>query len=508
MSRRGKVHLVGAGPGDPSLVTLAALRALRRADVVVYDHLVERSLLEYARPGAELVFVGKHAPDPDGRGAGVLPQDEINAVLGEKALEGRRVVRLKGGDPFVFGRGGEEAEFLRGRGVAVEVIPGITSGHAVPAYAGIPVTHRDFASQVTFVTGHERDTEGGVPVDWEALAKVPGTLVVLMGVRQLRRNCEKLIAGGKPKETPAALVERGALPEQRVAVATLGTISEESGRAGIKSPAILVLGDVVRMRKILAWYEKKPLFGRTVVVTRHERGGPSLARRLWALGARPIPHPTILVRPLAESAALDAAAARLGGLDWIILTSANGVRFLFERMEALGLDARALGGAKIAAIGEKTALALKKRGFLPDLVPDTYTAEGLIDAFRREGSVKGKKVLLARAKKAREVLPQELRKMGADVEVVPVYETVPAPPPEAGVPWERVDAIAFTSSSTVTHLLAVYKDAPPWPREVLAACIGPVTAETARGHFKNILSAPVHTVPGLVRAMAEHFKGA
>jgi uroporphyrinogen III methyltransferase / synthase len=480
------VHLVGAGPGDPGLLTVRALDLLRRADLVVYDRLSQESLLDLAPAGAERVDVGK-AP-----GHVRLTQDEINALLVERGKSGATVVRLKGGDPFVFARGGEEAAALARAGVPFEVVPGITSAIAVPAYAGIPVTLRHSSTSVTIVTGHEDRAAGEEgTVDWEAVARVGGTIVILMGVARIGSIAERLMAAGRSADTPVAAVQWGTRPEQRTVRATLGTIAGQP----LGTPSTIVVGEVAASD--LAWFENRPLFGRRVVVTRARDQASELVERLAALGAVTVEVPAIEIRdPVDGGAALAAAARRLDSYRWVVLTSPNGARRLLAAVRAVGRDARAFGQAKLAAIGPGTAEALAEGNLTVDLVPDRFVAESLVDAFP-DGSGR---VLLARAAVARDALPAGLSAKGWVVDVVEAYRTEPVPlGDEQARALESAEIVTFTSSSTVTNFLRAVG---PGRVPPVVAAIGPVTAATAREHGLTVdVQAEVHTIAGLVDAL-------
>jgi uroporphyrinogen III methyltransferase/synthase len=482
----GVVYLVGAGPGDPGLLTRRGAELLERADVVVYDRLAHPVLLELAPPGAELIDVGK-AP-----GRVAMDQDGINAVLVERGLAGQVVVRLKGGDPFVFGRGGEEAEELAAAGVRFEVVPGITSAIAAPAYAGIPVTHRGLSTHFTVVTGHEDPAKGSTDTDWDALARAGGTLVILMGAGRLADIAARLVAGGRGPDTPVAAVRWGTRAEQHTVRGTLGTIAD----LGVDPPSAIVVGPVAGLD--LAWFERRPLFGRTVVVTRAREQASELRLRLEDLGATVLEVPAIAIEPL------DFTLPGLGAYDWLVLTSANGVAALFDRgLAAVGLDARALAGVRVAAIGPGTAAALATRGVRADLVPDRFVAEALLDAF--PDPAPGARILLARAEQARDVLPAGLEARGFAVDVLPVYRTVVGTPAPADLERLRagaVDAVTFTSSSTVTNFCEMVGALPePAP---LVVSIGPVTSATARDRgLAPDIEADPHTVDALVDAVVD-----
>jgi uroporphyrinogen III methyltransferase/synthase len=481
----GTVFLVGAGPGDPGLLTRRGEELLRRADVVVYDRLASAALLALARAGAELVDVGK-AP-----GRVAMSQEEINELLVARAEAGRTVVRLKGGDPFVFGRGGEEAEACIAANVPFEVVPGVTSAIAAAAYAGIPVTHRRVSTSVTIVTGHEDPSKGTNDTDWDALARAGGTIVVLMGAGRIDEIAKLLIAAGRDPETPVAAVSWVTRPEQRTIRATLATI----GAAGVEAPSAIVVGDVAALD--LAWFERRPLFGRRVVVTRAREQASELRTRLEALGAEVVELPSIAID------AVDFTVPDLTAYSWVVFTSANGVDAFFDRgLAVAGLDARALAPARIAAIGTGTADALARRGVVADLVPERFVAESLLDAFPAPTDV-SERVLLARAESARDVLPDGLEHKGYRVDVLAVYRTVAASPDLDDLARVRagdVDVITFTSSSTVTNFCDLVGDLPePAP---LVASIGPVTSEAARRRGLHVtVEADPHTIDGLLAAV-------
>jgi uroporphyrinogen III methyltransferase / synthase len=479
------VYLVGAGPGDPGLITVRGAEALARADVVVYDRLVAPSLLELAPRGAELISAAK-AP-----GKVELTQDEINALLVERGGTTATVVRLKGGDPFVFGRGGEEAEALAAANVPFEVVPGITSAIGAAAYAGIPVTHRGVSTHFTVVTGHEDPAKGRTDVDWEALARAGGTLVILMGAGNIEEIARRLMSGGRDPSTAVAAVRNGTRPDQQTVRATLATI----GDTGVQAPSAIVVGDVAELN--LAWFENRPLFGRSVVVTRAREQASELRTRLELLGADVIELPAIVIEPV------DVALPDLSNYDWLVFTSANGVDAFFERgLASAGMDARALAGVRVAVIGPGTERTLTARGILADLVPDRFVAEALLDAFPNPDRA-GAGILIARAEQARDVLPDGLGELGYTVDVLPVYRTVRAEPDAAAVTRVReghVDAITFTSSSTVANfcdLLGAVPDPQP-----LVVSIGPVTSATARERGLNVdTEADPHTIDGVVDAL-------
>jgi uroporphyrinogen III methyltransferase / synthase len=477
----GVVYLVGAGPGDPGLMTRRSLELIASADVILHDRLIPPGALEGARPDAELRYVGKEP------GAPAIEQEELNAQLVELGRAGRRVVRLKGGDPFVFGRGGEEAEALAAAGVAFEVVPGVTAGVAAPAYAGIPVTHRDAASAVAFVTGHEDPEKEGSALDWEALARFPGTLVFYMGVRNLSLISERLRAAGCDSQQPAAVVARGTMSGQRTVTGPLAQIAERVDEAGLGPPAITVIGPVAGLRDALAWLERRPLHGQIVGVTRARAQASELAARLRELGAQVLETPAIRIEP--RSVLL----ARPETYDLICFTSPNGVRVYFE---ALGRDARALAGTTVAAIGLGTAAELEGHGIRADIVPERFVAEGLLEALP---DVRGMSVLVARAAGARDVLPDGLRQRGASVHVLPLYDTVAEPIGRDAL--EGATYVTFTSSSTVRFFLDGGGTLPDGARVV---SIGPVTSATLREHgIEAHAEAEQHDIDGLVRAILE-----
>jgi uroporphyrinogen III methyltransferase/synthase len=499
---RGLVSLIGAGPGDPGLLTVRGAEALAAADVVVYDHLANPALLDRARPDAERVYVGKTA------GSHTLSQEEISALLLERAEAGRRVARLKGGDPFVFGRGGEEALALVEAGVLFEVIPGVTSAVAAPAYAGIPVTHRGLASSFAVITGHEDPGKEESAVDWARLATAVDTLVFLMGVGNLPLIVERLVAHGRPVETPVALVRWGTLPNQETVTGTLADIVEKARAANLGPPAVTVVGRVAKLHETLRWFETRPLSGQRVLVTRTREQASALSARLRSRGAEVVELPTIQVAPPEDWAPLDRAITSLADCDWLVFTSVNGVRFFWERLTGANMDARALSGARLAAIGPATAAELKACGLQPDYVPQDYVAEAVAAGLQ---DIRGQRVLLPRADIARPALAELLRQRGAKVTEIAAYRTLrPAVVADDLRPLlDRVTVATFTSSSTVRNLAAMAQDAGVQLARALdqaaIACIGPITAHTARE-----LGLPVHitaeqyTIDGLVEALIDY----
>jgi uroporphyrinogen III methyltransferase/synthase len=488
----GIVYLVGAGPGDPGLVTRRALALIGEADAIVYDRLIPAGLIREARPDADLHYAGKEPGRPS------MEQDAINALLVELACAGKSVVRLKGGDPFVFGRGGEEAQALAAAGISFEVVPAITAGIAAPAYAGIPVTHRDEASAVAFITGHEDPAKPESAIDWEALARFPGTLVFYMGVKQLPEIARRLIASGRAVDEPAAVIERGTLPGQRSVVGTLGTIAERVAAAGVKPPAITLVGSVARLAGEIAWIERRPLHGRTIAVTRARAQASGLAERLIRFGADVVQTPAIRIEPRPVEGELAQAAREIGSFELVCVTSPNGAGLLLDAVEAVGGDARSFAGVDVAAIGPGTAAELARRGIRADMVADVSTAEGLLDAL---GAIdlEGARVLVARASEARDALPDGLVARGADAVVVAVYDTVAEQLGEEELAaLDRADYVTFTSSSTVRFLMeALGGRALPNGARVIS--IGPITSATAREHGLEVhAEAERHDIDGLV----------
>ncbi|MCX5837980.1 MAG: uroporphyrinogen-III C-methyltransferase [Deltaproteobacteria bacterium] len=502
MGEKGKVYIIGAGPGDPRLITLRGAECIREADVIIYDHLVSPEILLHAGEKALRIYAGKQGGDH------TLSQDEINRRLVEEAGRGNVVARLKGGDPFIFGRGGEEAEALREAGIPFEIVPGVTSAVAVPAYAGIPLTHRSHTSTVAFVTGHEDPTKGKSDIDWEALAGI-GTLVFLMGVKNLQAIAENLIRCGKPAETPAALIRRGTTPDQETLTGTLADIARKAAERRFAPPAILVVGGVVALRETMNWFETKPLFGRGIVVTRPEAQAGELAELLQAEGARVIPFPVIRIAPPESWEALDGAIDRLDAYRWIIFTSANGVAFFFRRLRERRGDIRDLKGIRIATIGPATAAAVGALGIRVDIVPEEFISEGVVRAFTGE-DLRGCRVLLPRAEEARDVIPEGLAEMGAKVDVVTAYRTIRSHRDPSGIlpllDGGKVDVITFTSHSTVNHFFGIMGADFRLPSQVRIACIGPVTAAAAQnaGLTVHILQER-YTIPGLVDAITSYF---
>jgi uroporphyrinogen III methyltransferase/synthase len=505
--KKGKVYLVGAGPGDPGLLTLKAKACIEKADVVIYDYLANAVFLDYAKRAAEPIYVGKEG------GRHTLGQEEINRLIVEKASAGLRVVRLKGGDPFIFGRGGEEAQELVKAGIPFEVVPGITSAIAVPAYAGIPLTHRDFTATVAFVTGHEDPGKETSNVAWDKIATGIGTLVFLMGVGNLPKIAASLMEHGRSPDTPVAVIRAGTGPAQRTVTGSLGNIAQIAKKEELKPPAIIVVGDVVRLRNTLNWFEQKPLFGKRIVVTRAREQASDFVARLSELGAECVEFPTIEMIPPMSWKKLDRAIENLESYQWLVFTSVNGVSYFFGRLQDSGKDARNLKGIGIAAIGPKTAEAIRANGVQPDLVPEEYRAEAVVEAFRKH-RIKGLRILLPRAAEAREVLPEQLEEMGAAVQVVEAYRTVrpDGAKDEVRTMLEKggLHMVTFTSSSTVNNFMEMFEgegeELLKWMEKVAVACIGPVTAKTAQERGLNVQILPSdYTIEALTEAIVEYF---
>jgi uroporphyrinogen III methyltransferase/synthase len=505
--RSGKVYLVGAGPGDPGLLTLKGKECLEAADVVLYDYLANPVLLQYAPVTAQRIYVGRR-----GRGR-YQDQADINRLLIERAKEGNVVVRLKGGDPFVFGRGGEEAEAVAAAGVDFELVPGVTAAVAVPAYAGIPVTHRTLASTVTFVTGHEDPTKPTALLEWPKLASTSGTLVFMMGMKNLPSIVRQLLSEGRPSDTPVAAIRWGTKADQQTIVGTLGDIVEKAEAAHLEPPTVIVVGAVVRLREQLNWFETKPLFGKRIVLTRAQEQAREFSQLLAAYGAEPVEVPTIQIVPPASWQAIDNAVTHLSTYQWLIFTSVNGVRPFMDRLRAAGKDARALANLRLCAIGPRTAQELGTYGLTPDVVPTEFQAEGVVTALADVG-IHGSRILIPRAEVAREILPNQLRELGATVEVLPVYRTIVPAVGVASLMQQlqdgQVAVVTFTSSSTVRNfmeLLGGRDRVRPLLAGTVVACIGPITARTAEEYGVTVTVMPAeNTVPALADAIVRHFK--
>jgi uroporphyrinogen III methyltransferase / synthase len=502
------VYLIGAGPGDPWLITVRGLRCLTQADVVIYDHLVHERLLRRAKPDAERIDVGPAAPQP-------LEQEAICYLLAEKAREGKVVARLKWGDPYVFDRGGEEALFLHEHAVRFEVVPGIPAAIGVPAYAGIPITYPGAGDTVTFVRGHEAEHAKKPHVDWASLCKLGGTVVCYSGPKQLPGILDSMTAHGWAKNDAAALVFNGTMPNQETIQATMGELADMARQPKFKNPAMLIVGRVTGLREHLRWFDARPLFGKRIVVTRPREQAAELVEALEQLGATVVEAPTVRIVPPEDFAPLDDACAAVGQFKWIVFTSVNGVDYFFQRLHAGPTDTRALAGSKLCAIGPGTAERLARNGLKVDLMPSEYRAEAVLEALRATGDLAGQTFLLPRADIAREMLADELRKCGALVTEVTAYRTVPVEPDRDNEPDiyrmlldRKVDAMTFTSASTVRNFVRLYGSEPVADllQQVAIASIGPVTAEAAQQcGIKTAIMPAEYTIPGLVKAIVEHF---
>ena len=490
------VYLIGAGPGDAGLLTLKAAEILKSAEVLIYDKLADKKILNFAPETCEKIYVGKSA------GHHTLKQEEINKLLVEKSAEKKFVVRLKGGDPFVFGRGGEEGIFLRENNVDFEIVPGVTSAISVPAYAGIPVTHRGVATSFAVVTGHEDPTKNFSSIRWEKISTAADTLIFLMGIENLSKITAKLIENGRDKKTPAAVIQNGTKFSQKVLISTLENVAAKVAEEKIKPPAIFVVGEVVNLREKLQWFENKILFGKKILVTRTRQQASKLTKQLEKLGAEVIEFPTIKISPPSDNfESLDAEIKNLSNFDWIIFTSANGVEKFFERLKFFKLDARIFYNAKVAAIGSATAEKLSDFGIVADLVPAEFRAEGLISELKDK--VTDKKILIARAEVAREILPRDLEKCGAKVTVAKVYKTENAAENFSKIANEKIDLVTFTSSSTVENFVAAV--GADFLQKTKTAAIGSITAETLKnfGVTADIV-AEKFTITGLVDAIKNY----
>ena len=510
--QQGYAHplaLIGSGPGDPELITCKGRRLLSEADIIIYDYLANPKFLALAKPDARLISVGKKGFTKH------ITQDEINAILIEQAqaYPKARIVRLKGGDPFLFGRGGEEAQALAAVGIPFEIVPGITAGIAAPAFAGIPVTQRHVASSVAFITGHETPEKTESSIDWKHLALGCDTLCFYMGVKNLPMISRRLIEAGRSPKTPVALVRWGSLPEQESLVSTLDCVADDAQKRNFQAPAIIVVGEVVQLREQLSWFERRPLFGKTVVVTRARTQASGLTKRLEHLGARVLEVPAIRIEALPDTDCLQAAIASLGAYAWTIFTSVNGADLFFAALRRAGLDARAFAGCKVAAIGEATAEACIRWGIYPDLVPERYVAESMAEALLDAGAA-GKRILIPRAQEARETLPELLGEAGCEVNVLPLYQTLP----EYGSSSLKqaielmgeggVDAVTFTSSSTVKNFWALMEEecGADCTRQLLEKTglfsIGPVTSKTLHEFgLEPTAEATIYTIEGLIACL-------
>jgi len=500
----GKVYLVGAGPGDAGLITVKGRDCLKKAEVVVYDRLIDDRLLDVVPATAERIYVGKSAK------VHAKEQNEINRILVEKAKEGKWVVRLKGGDPFVLGRGGEEAEALQKSGIPFEVVPGVSSSIAAPAYAGIPVTHRGISSSFAVITGHEDPSKEISSINWEHLVTGVDTLVFLMGMGNLSKIVQKLIEHRRSPQTPIALIRQGTTPAQQVVTGTLSNIVETAENSGMKPPVVIVVGDVVALREKLVWFENRPLFGKRILVTRSRHQASTFSRMLAERGAQPIEFPVIEIHDIPNPAELDQAILNLADYHWVIFTSTNGVEAFWKRLNVLGLGARQFARSGIIAIGPGTARALQERGIICDFIPEEFTTVGLLNGLK-EKDLRGAHILLPRADIAPGDLPEGLAAMGAVLEEITAYLTRP---PEKSVSEEikkmlaadEVDIITFTSSSTVTNFIEILGADRQLAQRARIACIGPVTAAAAeQAGLRVDILAKESTIPGLVRAIEAFF---
>lgn len=498
----GRVYLVGAGPGDVKLITLRGCELLEQADVVVYDYLAAEGLLRRASAAAERIYVGKRA------GEHTLRQDDIIKLLIEKANQGKSVVRLKGGDPTIFGRGGEEAMALAEAGITFEIVPGVTAASAAGAYAGIPLTHREVASEVAFITGHEDEERNGESqVDWELLGRWRGTLVFYMGVKNVALICEQLRRFGKPADTPAAIVRWAGTPRQKTLCATLDTLPQRITEEGLTPPALVIIGEVVRYREKLAWFERRPLFGKTIVVTRARSQASELTQRLEQLGAEVLEFPAIRIEPPKDSTPLQQAIDNIGDYNWLAFTSVNGVESFMEILFRRGGDVRRLAGVKIAAIGSVTAERLADYGIIADLMPEKFTGEALLEAMKRHSSLTGQKVLLARSEQADKELAEGLKALGAVVNDVMTYRTVAAEGEitaslNDALEADELDWITFASSGTVRNFFDRIELERLRGKKVRLASIGPITSATIKQIGLRVdAEASDYTLDGLVAAL-------
>lgn len=502
--KKGKVYLIGAGPGDPGLITLKAINCLAKADVVVYDNLVNSLILDYAPARAEKIYAGKMGSRH------FAEQDEINRLLIRKAKLGKTVARLKGGDPFVLGRGGEEAEALRKNGILFEVVPGVTSAVAVPAYAGIPVTHRGLSSSLAIITGHEDPTKSNSSIKWDKLATATDTLVILMGRQNLPQITARLIKHGRKAGTPVAVIRDGTLPSQFTLTGTLKNIAARVSKAGIEAPAVIVVGDVVKLREGLRWFDSLPLFGKRILVTRASSQAGSFEQLLIEHGALPVRYSSIDIKPIKANNKLDNALSSLDKYNWIAFTSVNGVEIFFNRLRHFGLDARALAGLQIGAIGPMTGRALQKLGITPDYLPAEFTGRGFVAGLKRR-RVEGQRFLLPRADIADDEITAGLKKLGAEVDEIAVYSTIRPRINKTRLKEllfkDNIDVITFTSSSTVTNLLSGLSSGEITRIRPKIACIGPKTARTtAEAGLKIDIIAKEQTMPGLLAEIEDYFR--
>lgn len=506
----GKVYLVGAGPGDPGLITLRGKYLLERAEVVVYDYLANKKLLRHVPESAELIYVGKK-----GGGLHAFTQEGINELLIEHGRAGKMVVRLKGGDPFIFGRGAEEIEELVAAGIPFEVVPGVTSATAAATYAGIPITHRQYTASVAFITGHEDPTKKKSNIHWDKLATGAGTLVIFMGIKNLPIITRKLIENGRDPQTPVAVVRWASTPEQHSVEGTLETITDIVREAGIKPPALVIVGEVVKLRSIIDWYERRPLFGKKIVVTRTREQASELVALLEEQGADCLEYSTINIEPVADYSILDRELAHIDSCHWLIFTSLNAVTYFFRHLQAQGRDTRSLAGARIAAVGRTTGEELLKYGIKVDLLPEKFTGEGLAEALISTG-IRGQRIVIPRALVARDILPDMLKEAGADVVIAPIYQNVPAKGRKEQLREElaekKINMVTFTSSSTVTNFLTMVDAASEAELHELLdnveiATIGPITSQTVEANGLHVAVQPeTYTIADMVNAIVDHYR--
>jgi uroporphyrinogen III methyltransferase / synthase len=504
-NQKSKVVLIGAGPGDPDLITLKGVQYLQKADVVIRDFLANDKLLNHCNPEAEIIYVGKRA------GHHSLKQKEINQLLIEKAKSHKLIVRLKGGDPFVFGRGGEEVLALHQAGINFEVIPGVTAGTAALCYAGIPSTHRGDATSVSFITGHEDPTKKESDLNWEAIASIKGTLVFYMGLRNLPNIVDNLLKNGKSPETPVALIRWGTLPNQQTLIGNLQNIVNKTEEANFQPPALIVVGDVVKYQNQMNWFEKRPLFGKTIVVTRARAQASNLEQQLQDLGANVLQFPTIRIKDPESWQPLDQAINNLNNYDWIVFTSVNGVEKFFNRLATNGFDARKFQHVKVASIGPATTEKLKTYGIIADLVPPKYVAESLLEGIKAQGGIEGQKFLLPRTEEARAILREELIKAGAEVDEIVTYRTVLETDQKEtivkNIKSGKIDLITFTSSSTVKNFVKLTGEKSlKQLKSVTIACIGPITKQKAESYGLECKIMPEdYTIPGLINEIEDYY---
>jgi uroporphyrinogen III methyltransferase/synthase len=497
-----KVYLIGAGPGDPGLLTLKGKELLGKVDVIIYDYLANSSFLDYGKAGAEFIYVGKMG------GNHTLPQDEINKLVIEKFNEGKSVARLKGGDPYIFGRGGEEAVELARAGIPFEVVPGVTSAIAAAAYAGIPVTHREYSSSLIIATGHEQADKGQSSLDWSSMVKSGSTLIFLMGMKNLDKIVEELLKAGMPPKMPAAVIRQGTTPNHKSLVATIKGLPAEVKKQGFEAPGLIIIGKVVKFREQLGWFEKKPLLGKGVVVTRAREQASDIAALLSEQGANVIQFPSIEIKALPDYSEVRKTLENVGSYDWLAFTSANGVKFFWEQLDAMGLDSRVLVSCKVAAIGPATAQALKNVGVRADFIPERFVSESVVTGLIALG-IKDKRILIPRAMKTRDVLQKQLTEAGASVESLALYETRPSDAHREEVlellEKKAIHCITFASSSTVENFMQLVsaKELKKYP-DVRFACIGPVTSKTLEKYGISCDFQPArYTIPDLVNILVE-----